>query len=431
RVSPAPGAADVTIEVREILGPEIVSFEASEYEISGMGTTWDNGDPVKLEWAALNATSYSLEQTSGPSVVTGIPSGATGETGAVLDFPANTTLESRSFRFTLSAFGDDSTSADTYELVISQLPMYREAGAAINTTVRPGITHSLADEVWFSGAHHLYRRTATGDVQSFALGSSGAMPIDLAFDESRSTVWIVSEEGGSLVRFEVGTEEFSYFPLPLQGNEVRALAVAIDGDGYVWVGARVDGSGRGNYLLRFDPEAQTFTEEALLDHQVFNIDSLAVDDDGIIWITLNQTLHHVDSRDITNRGTAEIGGHLVDLTVGPSGDLWVLDLTGNKVYRLSADPRDVGVRATIGLSGQPRGITVVDGRVWVTIGSTRQLSVIDPGSNRVTSFSTPTFRKGDTSSGFPLSVVGWNSHEGPRLYFVDEFANELVQVLLE
>jgi ligand-binding sensor domain-containing protein len=184
----------------------------------------------------------------------------------------------------------------------------------IESTLPISVIHRDAQGVnWVGGGPALYS-SRNGWVNTTSKGQNLATSpsIRTIAHDSKGTIWAGTTEG--LYRFDAETLQ----PIDIEqpGNNINVTAIAMDMDGYMWLGSRENG------VYRFSEEAgwRSYTNDLGL--QSDNVWDLEVSKNGVLWAaTSNGVVNYRDS----NWQQVEQVKHLPAdaLLVDSKGTLWI------------------------------------------------------------------------------------------------------------
>jgi streptogramin lyase len=169
------------------------------------------------------------------------------------------------------------------------------------------------------------------------------------------------------------------YTAPVGPNNAVPRGIAVDADGFPWVGTYNDQS-----LRRLDPDNGLVLESHFVGKPVYGI---SIDSDGIIWFaSLNipsftgGSLGAFDTNTNTLLGTWEIPGcsNPYGIAVDGSGNVWLGNFTCNTLVRFDRALRSFSVYANPNLE-RTRGVAVDgDGFVWLASYGTNRVAKFDP-----------------------------------------------------
>jgi len=169
------------------------------------------------------------------------------------------------------------------------------------------------------------------------------------------------------------------YTAPVGTNDAVPRGVAIDADGFPWVGTYTDMS-----LRRMDPNTGLVIESHFVGSRIYGI---AIDADGIIWFTnLNipqftgGALGAFDTSTRTVVGTWQIPGcsNPYGVAVDGVGGVWLGNFTCNNLVRFDTRTRNFSVYDNAGLD-TTRGVAVDgEGFVWVASYANNRVAKFDP-----------------------------------------------------
>lgn len=157
--------------------------------------------------------------------------------------------------------------------------------------------------------------------------------------------------------------------------------IAVDADGYVWVGTYNDRT-----LRRLDPTTGAVLDSFFVDARIYGI---AIDSEGVIWFTnleipgfTGGRLGAFDTRTRTVIGTWQVPGCSNPYGVAVDGDsVWMGNYTCNNLVRFNRTSRSFSTYTTTGLE-RTRGVAVDgDGIIWLASYATNRVARFDPVAN--------------------------------------------------
>ncbi|HET6604376.1 MAG TPA: hypothetical protein VFG21_09205 [Xanthomonadaceae bacterium] len=219
-------------------------------------------------------------------------------------------------------------------------------------------------------------------------------------------VWFVGQTGNYLAVFDPRSEHFERFALP-QGT--RPHTVVVGADGIAWVA----GNGNGT-LVRYDPATAEFATFALPEQpELFRKDphTLAFDDDGDLWFTLQQgnAIGHFDTEThafrilpLSRPNTLPYG-----IVAEASGRPWVA-LLGTHALATVVDADRVETIELPRESARPRRIGVgTDGGIWFVDYADGYLGRLDPSTGQVREWRAPSGDSGPYAMGVDTAGRIW------------------------
>jgi YVTN family beta-propeller protein len=173
-------------------------------------------------------------------------------------------------------------------------------------------------------------------------------------------LWVVQrgpELAGAVSRVDLARPRASRF-IPVGTNTIAAVFA----DGDVWV------AGGGDDTLRVISPGVPKPEEILVDSKPY---SLAAGE-GAVWVGCygSSTVQRIDPerRRVVKEIDVSLHGQqsgVFSLAAG-AGGVWVANAYAHRVVRI--DPATNRITATIPIAGEPHGVTVSGGSVWVSVG---------------------------------------------------------------
>jgi PAS domain S-box-containing protein len=209
-----------------------------------------------------------------------------------------------------------------------------------------------------------------GRVRTLAVKPKANRLIDNILRDTEGNVWICEDALQGIRRLRKDGTEVSYGPdkgVPAHINVVKQA-----GDGSIVAG----GVGRSSYLFRFDPEADRFVDMSapvtVAEGTRFEVNDLAIDGRGAIWIAANTGVHVVKGNELlTPPGTESLAGLIIKAVALDTRDnVWIG--TDHGVFRLTSDEicrfdKNSGLRST---TVAYRAMVVDEAnRIWVATSS--------------------------------------------------------------
>ncbi|MGH2722760.1 MAG: virginiamycin B lyase family protein [Actinomycetota bacterium] len=203
---------------------------------------------------------------------------------------------------------------------------------------------------------------------------AGAHPHDVA-PAPDGRVWYTAQGSGELGVLDPETRRTRQVPL---GAGSAPHGVIIGPDGAPWI---TDGGL--NAIVRVDPESLEVSRFALPESGYANLNTAAVDGDGVLWFTGQSGVYgRVDPA--TGRVQvfdAPRGEGPYGMTATPRGTVWLSSLAGSYIARVrSPDGRLAVVEVPTTGGGARRVWSDSLGRLWVTEWFAGKLARYDPAS---------------------------------------------------
>jgi virginiamycin B lyase len=204
---------------------------------------------------------------------------------------------------------------------------------------------------------------------------AGAHPHDVA-PAPDGRIWYTAQGSGELGVLDPDTRRTRQVPL---GPGSAPHGVIIGPDGAPWI---TDGGL--NAVVRVDPESLEVSRFALPGSGYANLNTAAVDGDGVLWFTGQSGIH---GRLDPGTGRVRVfdaprGEGPYGIAATPSGTVWLASLAGSYIARIRSDGRLAVVDVPTPGGGARRVWSDSLGRLWVTEWFAGNLARYDPGSRR-------------------------------------------------
>ena len=227
--------------------------------------------------------------------------------------------------------------------------------------------------------------SAAVEITEWAVPWENSRPRD-PFVDGAGGVWFVGQTGDYLARFDPDAESFSKVDLE-PGTGPHNLVV--DAIGNVWFAGN-----RKGFIGRYDPTTDAIARFAMPDRAARDPHTLVFDDDGVLWFTV-QRGNFVGRFDPAAQSTDLIamstrGGRPYGIAVAPDGTPWVALFGTSKL--VSIDPRTLASLeyALPRAAARPRRIGITsDGRVWYVDHSAGYLGALTPSTGTIAEWQMP------------------------------------------
>jgi virginiamycin B lyase len=191
-------------------------------------------------------------------------------------------------------------------------------------------------------------------------------------------VYISVMQGNKIARFDTRTQKFNEWQLPAGA---RPHGLVVDSKGIVWY------TGNGNGTLgELDPATGK-----VIEHKTPSggggPHTPVIDAQGNVWFT-GQAWGYVGKFDRATRRITEypmVGGPY-GLSIDREGNIWVCRMADDKLGRI--DPKTGAItELSTGPGSRPRRIaTAPNGMLWVTLYGNGKLAKVDPAANKVVKY---------------------------------------------
>jgi len=177
-------------------------------------------------------------------------------------------------------------------------------------------------------------------------------------------------------------EACSRFTSPIGPNNAVPRGIAIDEEGFPWVGTYND-----SRLRRIDPATGLTIEEYNVGMPVYG---LAIDAEGIVWFTSLRIPEYsggqlgafdTDSRSLIGRWTIPGCSNPYGIAIDGDGAVWLGNFTCNNLVKYDRTT-DVFSTYRLDVLDRTRGVAVdADGMVWVASYGTNRVARFNPATN--------------------------------------------------
>ena len=237
-----------------------------------------------------------------------------------------------------------------------------EFGPACEFCILNDIVQGPGDILYFtSNDPFLGRITTSGEfLAPVPLPESNAIAGNLAVHGDE--IWITDFNGDNLWRYDIGSGQFTRFPVPEPGD------VVVDAAGIVWFTASTEQA-----IGRLDPQTGVVT---LVPTTGFPR-QLAIAADGDIWFTVRFTPQSVGRLDPTTNVVTQFavapGAGPEGIAASLDGSIWFTQTTRGNIARITDD--GVITEAKVVKGSEPFGIAVdADGDPWYTMMSANRIA---------------------------------------------------------
>jgi streptogramin lyase len=190
---------------------------------------------------------------------------------------------------------------------------------------------------------------------------------------------------GTLSRVDVrdcsGVECVAY-TVPIGPTDAVPRGVAVDADGYIWVGTYND-----QHLRKVDPDTGLVLESHFVGRRVYGI---AIDSEGIVWFSALEIpqftggalgAFDTNTREVVGTWTIPGCSNPYGIAVDNAGNVWLGNFTCNTLVRFRRDTETFSTYTAPGLE-RTRGVAVDgDGDVWLASYGTNRVAQFDPDAD--------------------------------------------------
>jgi streptogramin lyase len=257
--------------------------------------------------------------------------------------------------------------------------------------------------------------TSNGQIKDYATPSAGSFPYEIVDDPFGGDLWFTETAVDKIGRFDPQTDAMSEYSIPTANADPQAIAV--DPSGNVWFTEY--NSAQIGYLSPNEPnEIQSYPV-------AYTPDGIVADSSGNIWVSENNNYnftldeYNPSNGALINQYSVPSGHQAGALTIGPDGNIWFADSSGN-IGTLTSSGAFQFYPTT---GAAPLAITSpADGNIWFTgTGTSGDPNVI--GVVTLSSTSAPTQLAVTTqppgavtaTDGFGLVVAVENSAGNPDI----------------
>jgi YVTN family beta-propeller protein len=196
---------------------------------------------------------------------------------------------------------------------------------------------------------------------------TGKLPADIVWDREQNAVWVVNQNGQSLVRVDPNSNRRVGKAIPV-GRAPFRLAVA---SGLIWVA-----NGFAKTIIAVNPDTGKRAKPIKMRGDTFGLAA----GEGYLWAAdgFNDVVERIDTVHNMTAGAIPVGKGPFDLAVG-RGSVWVANSRSGTVSKIDVNTRRVAARISVGRG--VTGIAVGLGAVWAVNGH-GALTKIDPVKNQ-------------------------------------------------
>ncbi len=172
------------------------------------------------------------------------------------------------------------------------------------------------------------------------------------------------------------------YTAPVGPNNAVPRGIAVDEEGFVWVGTYNDET-----LRRIDPSTGIVIEEYNVGHEVYGI---SIDAEGIVWFTSLQIpdftggmlgAFDTDARSVIGTWTIPGCSNPYGIAVDGDGNIWMGNYTCNNLVKFERRT-DTFSSYSLPTFDRTRGVAVdADNKIWVVSYGTNRIARFDPVTN--------------------------------------------------